>query len=191
MRALAFLVLVFVPCFAADTMLPPAADQQLARDIYKQLIEIKSGFSTGATTPAAEGMAERLKTAGFPDSDLFIGGAISKKGNLVARYHGTGARKPLLLLAHTDVVEAKREDWSMDPFHSSSATAISMAAAHPTTRLRRRSGLRRSFALSAKDSNRIATLSSRSRLTKKVAVHTTESIGSLRTSATWLMPNSV
>ena len=66
MRALAFLVLVFVPCFAADTMLPPVADQQLARDIYKQLIEIKSGFSTGATTPAAEGMAHEEDRVGDP-----------------------------------------------------------------------------------------------------------------------------
>ena len=115
MRTFAFIALLITPCFAADNM-PPPADQQLARDIYKQLIEIKSGFETGSTTPAAEAMAERLKAAGFADSDLFIGGAIPKKGNLVARYHGTGARKPLLLLAHTDVVEAKPEDWSMDPF---------------------------------------------------------------------------
>ena len=99
----------------AATM-PPPAEQQLARDIYKELIEIKSGFTTGSTTPAAEAMAARLKAAGFPESDIFVGGAIPKKANLVARYRGTGARKPVLLLAHTDVVEAKREDWSMDPF---------------------------------------------------------------------------
>lgn len=94
----------------------PDADRQLARYIYKQLIEIKSGFTTGTTTPAAEAMAERLKSAGFPDEDIFVGGAIPKKANIVVRYHGTGARKPILLLAHTDVVEARREDWSMDPF---------------------------------------------------------------------------
>ena len=99
----------------AATLAPPE-EQQLARDIYKQLIEIKSGFTTGATTPAAEAMAARLKAAGFLESDIFVGGAIPKKANLVARYRGTGARKPILLLAHTDVVEAKREDWSMDPF---------------------------------------------------------------------------
>ena len=95
---------------------PPEPDRQLARSIYKEFIEIQSGFSTGATTPVAEAAARRLKAAGFPDSDIFIGGAIPKKANLVVRYHGTGARKPILLLAHTDVVEAKREDWSMDPF---------------------------------------------------------------------------
>ncbi|HLH20242.1 MAG TPA: M20/M25/M40 family metallo-hydrolase [Bryobacteraceae bacterium] len=95
---------------------PPDAERELARDIYKQFVEIQSGYTTGATTPVAEAAAARLRAAGFPESDLFIGGAIPKKANLVARYRGTGARKPLLLLAHTDVVEAKREDWSMDPF---------------------------------------------------------------------------
>jgi acetylornithine deacetylase/succinyl-diaminopimelate desuccinylase-like protein len=95
---------------------PPAAERQLAHDIYKQIIEIKSGFTTGSTTPVAQAVAARLKAAGFPDSDIFIGGAIPTKANLVVRYHGTGARKPILLLAHTDVVEAKREDWSTDPF---------------------------------------------------------------------------
>jgi len=111
---LAFSVLVF-SCLAADNM-PPPADRQLAHEIYKQLIEMKSGFTTGATTPVAEAMAARFRQAGFPDADIFLGGAVPNKSNLVVRYRGTGARKPLLLLAHTDVVEAKREDWSMDPF---------------------------------------------------------------------------
>ncbi len=94
----------------------PDAEKQLAHDIYKQFIEIQSGFTTGATTPVAEAAAARLKAAGFSDADIFVGGAIPKKANLVVRYRGTGAHKPILLLAHTDVVEAKREDWSMDPF---------------------------------------------------------------------------
>ncbi len=115
MRLFAVLPVLVLPCFAADVM-PPPADQQLAHDLYKQLIEIKSGFTTGATTPVAEAMAQRLRAAGFPDSDIYLGGAIPKKANLVVRYHGSGAHKPLLLLAHTDVVEAKREDWSTDPF---------------------------------------------------------------------------
>jgi acetylornithine deacetylase/succinyl-diaminopimelate desuccinylase-like protein len=65
-----------------------------------------------------QAVAARLRAAGFPESDIFIGGAIPRKMNLVMRYHGAGKRKPLLLLAHTDVVEAKREDWSpeFDPF---------------------------------------------------------------------------
>jgi acetylornithine deacetylase/succinyl-diaminopimelate desuccinylase-like protein len=100
---------------SAQTM-PPVADKQLAHDIYKEFIEIQSGYTTGATTPVAEAAARRLKQAGFPDSDIFLGGASPKKFNMVARYHGTGTQKPLLLLAHTDVVEAKLEDWSMDPF---------------------------------------------------------------------------
>jgi len=94
----------------------PDSEKQLAHDIYEEFIEIRSGFTTGATTPVAEAAAARLKAAGFPDSDIALGGAIDKKGNIVVRYHGTGARKPLLLLAHTDVVEAKREDWTLDPF---------------------------------------------------------------------------
>jgi acetylornithine deacetylase/succinyl-diaminopimelate desuccinylase-like protein len=61
-------------------------------------------------------MAARLRAAGFPESDMHLGGAAPHKGNLVVRYRGTGARKPLLLLAHLDVVEAKREDWSFEPF---------------------------------------------------------------------------
>ncbi len=99
----------------AGTM-PPETDQKLALEIYKQMVEIKSGFTTGATTPVVEAVAARLKAEGFPAADIFVGGAIPKKANLVVRYHGSGAQKPILLLAHTDVVEAKREDWSMDPF---------------------------------------------------------------------------
>ncbi len=115
MRSIHLFPFLVAAALQAQTM-PPPTDQQLARDIYKQLIEIKSGYTTGSTTPAAEAMAERLKSAGFSDSDIYLGGAISKKQNLVARYHGSGAHKPILLLAHTDVVEAKREDWSTDPF---------------------------------------------------------------------------
>jgi acetylornithine deacetylase/succinyl-diaminopimelate desuccinylase-like protein len=94
----------------------PEDEKTLARDIYKEFIEIQSGYTTGATTPVADAAAARLRAAGFPESDIFIGGAIPKKANLVVRYRGTGAKKPILLLAHTDVVEAKREDWTMDPF---------------------------------------------------------------------------
>ena len=94
----------------------PDAEKQLAHDIYKEFIEIHSGFTTGATTPVAEAAAARLRAAGFSDSEVFVGGAIPPKANLVVRYHGTGTRKPILLLAHVDVVEAKREDWSTDPF---------------------------------------------------------------------------
>jgi acetylornithine deacetylase/succinyl-diaminopimelate desuccinylase-like protein len=112
------LILILFLCAASLSAqnMRPEAEKQLAHDIYKEFVEIQSGFSTGATTPVVEAAAARLRAAGFPESDIFVGGAIPKKANLVVRYHGTGARKPILLLAHTDVVEAKREDWSMDPF---------------------------------------------------------------------------
>ncbi len=109
---LGFSILVSV---SAQTVRPDN-EKQLARDIYKEFIELQSGYTTGSTTPVAQAAAVRLKAAGFPEPDIFVGGANPKKANLVVRYHGTGARKPILLLAHTDVVEAKREDWSMDPF---------------------------------------------------------------------------
>jgi acetylornithine deacetylase/succinyl-diaminopimelate desuccinylase-like protein len=101
---------------AQDRTMPPESERQLARAIYKEMVEIKSGYTTGATTPVAEAVAKRLKGAGFPAADIFVGGASPTKANLVVRYRGTGRRRPILLLAHTDVVEAKREDWSMDPF---------------------------------------------------------------------------
>jgi acetylornithine deacetylase/succinyl-diaminopimelate desuccinylase-like protein len=92
------------------------ATNKLAREIYKQLIEINTTDSVGSTTVAAEAMAKRLRDAGYPDSDIFIGGPKPNKGNLVARLHGTGGRKPILMIGHLDVVEARREDWSFDPF---------------------------------------------------------------------------
>ncbi|MFL5614041.1 MAG: M20/M25/M40 family metallo-hydrolase [Gemmatimonadaceae bacterium] len=101
---------------AAHDAMPPEQERQLARAIYKEMIEIKSGFTTGSTTPVAQAAARRLRAAGFPDRDIFVGGASPNKANLVVRYRGTGRQRPILLLAHTDVVEAKREDWSMDPF---------------------------------------------------------------------------
>jgi len=94
----------------------PEEEQKLGRAIYKEFIEIQSGYTTGATTPVAQAAATRLRAAGFPDADIFVGGAHPNKANLVVRYRGTGARKPILLLAHTDVVEAKREDWTTNPF---------------------------------------------------------------------------
>src|SRR5436309_6326408 len=87
----------------------------LARDIYKELIEINTADSTGGTTQAAQAMAARLKAAGFPEADIQVLGPNPRKGNLIVRYRGTGRRKPLLLVAHLDVVEALRQDWSVDP----------------------------------------------------------------------------
>jgi acetylornithine deacetylase/succinyl-diaminopimelate desuccinylase-like protein len=93
-------------------------EQQLAHDIYKELVEINTADSVGSTTVAANAVAKRLRDAGFPESDIFQGGPKPDKGNIVVRYHGSGARKPLLLLAHLDVVQALKTDWSpdIDPF---------------------------------------------------------------------------
>jgi acetylornithine deacetylase/succinyl-diaminopimelate desuccinylase-like protein len=110
-----FFLLVWAGIACAETMRPDA-EKQLALSIYKQFIEIQSGFTTGATTPVVDAAVARLKAAGFTDADIFVGGPIPTKANLVVRYHGTGQHKPILLLAHIDVVEAKREDWSTDPF---------------------------------------------------------------------------
>jgi acetylornithine deacetylase/succinyl-diaminopimelate desuccinylase-like protein len=92
------------------------ANETRAKEIFKQLVEINTTHSVGSTTAAAEAMAARFKAAGFPDGDIRVLGPSAKKGNLVVRYRGTGAKRPMILLAHLDVVEAKREDWSMDPF---------------------------------------------------------------------------
>ena len=91
-------------------------DSQRARDIYKELVEINTTDSSGSTTRAAEAIAARLKAAGVPESDIQVLGPHPRKGNLIARYRGTNQRRPLLLLAHLDVVEALRQDWSIDPF---------------------------------------------------------------------------
>jgi acetylornithine deacetylase/succinyl-diaminopimelate desuccinylase-like protein len=98
---------------SAQTLTPP---QQFAHDVYRELIEINTVTPTGDTGQAADAMAAHLRAAGFPESDVQVFKPAPRKGNLVARLHGTGARKPILLVAHLDVVEARREDWSFDPF---------------------------------------------------------------------------
>ena len=99
----------------STSTLPPPAQQQLARDILKELVEINTVGDTGAT-PAAEGLATRLKAGGFPAADVTLAGPKPKKQNLVVRLRGRGKGKPILFIAHLDVVEAHREDWSVDPF---------------------------------------------------------------------------
>src|SRR5258708_729284 len=98
---------------AAEALTP---QQQLAFDIYKELVEINTVTATGDTAQAAEAVAARLRAAGFADADVHAFSPAPRKGNLVARLHGTGARKPILLMAHLDVVPANREDWSVEPF---------------------------------------------------------------------------
>lgn len=121
MKKLAVLLLsalaVGTPAFAADPA--PRPDQLAFREIYKELVETNTTLSSGSCTLAAERMAARLRAAGIPDSQLtlFAIPEKPKEGGLVAVYPGTSiTAKPILLIAHIDVVEAKREDWERDPF---------------------------------------------------------------------------
>jgi acetylornithine deacetylase/succinyl-diaminopimelate desuccinylase-like protein len=107
----------------ASTIYRPGAlapHQQIAREIYEELIEINTGVTTGNITTAALAMAKRFREAGIPENDIFVGGPRPEKHNVVARLRGRGTtpRKPILLLAHIDVVEAVKSDWSpdLDPF---------------------------------------------------------------------------
>ena len=107
-------ILPVVSGVAAAEGLSP--QQQLAFDIYKELVEINTVTATGDTARAAEEMAARLRAAGFAEADVHAFSPAPRKGNLVARLRGTGARKPILLVAHLDVVPASPDDWSVDPF---------------------------------------------------------------------------
>ena len=108
---------------AASLTLPAAAqtrtDQQRFRALYKELIETNTTLSAGDGTLAANKMAAHLKTAGYADADLhlFTAPGHPKEGGLVAVLHGSDPKaKAILLLGHLDVVEAKRADWTRDPF---------------------------------------------------------------------------
>jgi len=91
------------------------AHQTLARDIFRELVEIKTTVTIGSTK-AAEAMAARLKSAGFADSDISLVGPRPQNMNLVVRYRGKSSLRPILFFGHLDVVEALRQDWSVDPF---------------------------------------------------------------------------
>ena len=92
-------------------------EHQAARDIFKQLIEINTTDTpAGNVTTAAEAMAARFRAAGFPPEDIHVDGPLPNKKNLVVRLHGRGTGKPILFIAHLDVVQALPQDWSMDPF---------------------------------------------------------------------------
>jgi acetylornithine deacetylase/succinyl-diaminopimelate desuccinylase-like protein len=97
---------------------PDAATVQLGHDIFKQLIEINTTDSVGNTTVAAEAMAQRLRDGGFAASDISLLGPDPRRGNMVVRYRGKAGSKlrPILVIGHLDVVEARREDWTTDPF---------------------------------------------------------------------------
>ena len=110
---LALALALFFP-FPASAQDSPR-DQE-ARAIFAELIGINSTEARGSTTPAAQAIAQRLVAAGFPAADVQVVGPDSLHMNVVARLRGTGARRPILFLAHLDVVEALRDDWSLEPF---------------------------------------------------------------------------
>ena len=104
---------------ASEQSPPLSPDLQTFRETYQELVEINTTLSAGNCTTAAAAMAKRLRDAGLPASDVqvIVPPEFPKQGNLVAVLKGSNAkRKPILLLAHIDVVEAKREDWQRDPF---------------------------------------------------------------------------
>ena len=114
---LLFTALLLAPAASAQ---PTPAARQLARDIFRELIEINTTDSFGDNTAAARAMEKRFLAAGFPRQDvqLLVPPGRANKGNLVVRLHGAAGSKlkPVLLLGHLDVVEAKREDWTTNPF---------------------------------------------------------------------------
>ncbi|MEO8375500.1 MAG: M20/M25/M40 family metallo-hydrolase, partial [Sphingomonas bacterium] len=117
MTGLAAAFIAAQPLAASAQVLRP--DQQAFFELYKQLIETNTSLSVGSCTQAAAQIGARLKAAGFPDRDitLFSVPEHPREGGIVAILPGSDKRaKPMLLLGHLDVVEAKREDWVRDPF---------------------------------------------------------------------------
>jgi acetylornithine deacetylase/succinyl-diaminopimelate desuccinylase-like protein len=115
LRHLTCCLLVSAANLPALAQLDPQT-RKLSRDIFQQLIEINTTDSVGNTTVAAKAVAQRLLDAGFSKEDVLVLGPNDRKGNLVARFHGTGRAKPILFIGHLDVVEALRSDWTTDPF---------------------------------------------------------------------------
>jgi acetylornithine deacetylase/succinyl-diaminopimelate desuccinylase-like protein len=107
---------LLVTCLPAVQATDSAAYREQGREIYRELIETYTSHSVGDTTKAAELLAMRFRAVGFPESDIQIIGPEPTNKNLIVRYRGSNSKPPALLLAHLDVVEAKREDWTFDPF---------------------------------------------------------------------------
>jgi acetylornithine deacetylase/succinyl-diaminopimelate desuccinylase-like protein len=117
MRCTAALIFGALCAFASTSLAQlDSQTKQLSRDIFQQLIEINTTDSSGSVTAASEAVAQRLLDAGYAKDDIFIGGPNDRKKNLVARIHGSGEKKPILFIGHLDVVEARRSDWTTDPF---------------------------------------------------------------------------
>jgi acetylornithine deacetylase/succinyl-diaminopimelate desuccinylase-like protein len=112
--AVVLATLASLPASAAEDGKNPV--QVRGRELLRELIETDTTPAHGSTTAAAEKMARRFLDAGFPADDVMLLGDDPLKRNLVVRLRGGNDRKPILLLAHLDVVEAKREDWHQDPY---------------------------------------------------------------------------
>jgi acetylornithine deacetylase/succinyl-diaminopimelate desuccinylase-like protein len=96
----------------------PEQDRVLARQVFKELIEVNSQDSNGSVTAVAEAMRKELLAHGFAAEDLVLAGPNDRKQNLVVRYRGVvgSTLKPILIIGHIDVVEARRADWTTDPY---------------------------------------------------------------------------
>jgi len=114
-RGLLRAVLLLVATTAIAEPMTDATTRRLAVDILHQLVEINTTESVGNVTRASKAMEARFLAAGFAAGDMAKVGADPRKQNLVVRLHGTGRVRPLLLLGHLDVVEARREDWTVEP----------------------------------------------------------------------------
>ena len=124
------LALLFSGAIVSAQPQAPEADRKLFREIYQELVEINTTDSVGDNTQAAQAMAARLKAAGFTDAEMQVvcaGRAKERQSRRAAQRHR--CEKPLLLLAHIDVVEAKREEWGRDPSSCRGRTATSTRAA--------------------------------------------------------------
>lgn len=115
-RVAGLAALLLVPLASPAAEQAPAAHRALGRELLRELIDIDTTPDHGSTTAAAEAMAKRFLDAGFDPADVLVVGDNPLKRNLVVRLRGRGEREPVLLLAHLDVVEARREDWHFDPF---------------------------------------------------------------------------
>jgi len=110
-------LLLALPAFGATpSVTAPEPERVRGREILRELIETNTESSDGRVTDAAEKLAKRFLDAGFAPADVQVVGDNPAKRNLVVRFHGRGERKPVLLFAHLDVVEARKEDWHTDPF---------------------------------------------------------------------------
>jgi acetylornithine deacetylase/succinyl-diaminopimelate desuccinylase-like protein len=102
---------------AAAQPTPKSRWDSLGRSLLKELVEINTQASNGSTLAAAQAMAVRMKQLGFAEADVRVVENAPRKGNLIVRLRGRSTgKKPVLLLSHIDVVEAKPEDWTLPPY---------------------------------------------------------------------------